>query len=67
MCIAAEFLVASLKGFREGAGDRCTVAHAVALKGGEAEGGREQVRREQQAAQFYPKGTEIMEGFYRYN
>lgn len=35
--------------------------------GGEAEGRREQVHREQQAAQSYPKGTEIMEEFYRYN
>lgn len=31
------------------------------------EGRRQRVRREQQAAQSYPKGTEIMDGFYRYN
>lgn len=61
---AAAFLL-SLKGFKDRARDRCTAAHAVAMKG--VEGGREGVHREQQATQSYPKGTEIMEGFYRYN
>lgn len=36
-------------------------------RGGGVKGKTELVRREQQAAQSYPKGAEIMEGFYRYN